>query len=292
MNGNAIIKSDFHMHSTISDGTDTPSELLVKVKEAGIALFAVTDHDAVKGCIGMKEAAREAGLRFVPGIEFSCKDSMGKYHILGYGYEITAPAINRAVSRSHSMRIEKVQARLEFLKDRYGFTFSDASIRQLFALNNPGKPHIANMMVEYGYASSKEEAITDYINGLHFASKYLRPEEAITAILESGGIPVLAHPSFGSGDQLVMGEEMDARLRHLTEYGLQGVEAYYSGFSGRLIRENLDFAHKFDLYVSAGSDYHGRNKLILLGDTNLPDGDDADPAYRRFEEEILSLTED
>ena len=136
-------------------------------------------------------------------------------------------------------------------------------------MDNPGKPHIGNMMVRHGYAASKEQAIREYINRISFRDEYLGPEEVIRGILGGGGIPVLAHPSYGDGDQLILGGDMEKRLRHLMEYGLQGVEGFYSGFTPLISREVLAFAARFDLYVTAGSDYHGENKMVPLGDTGL-----------------------
>jgi predicted metal-dependent phosphoesterase TrpH len=152
----------------------------------------------------------------------------------------------------------------------------------LLTLDNPGKPHIGNLMVKYGYAETKEDAMNRYINLARIRSEYIRPEEAIQGILDSGGIPVLAHPSYGSGDQLILGEEMDRRLRRLMEFGLRGLEAYYSGFTGRIRRELLSFAEKYDLYVTAGSDYHGSNKLVELGDTGLDDSADWPEGLQKF----------
>ena len=91
-------------------------------------------------------------------------------------------------------------------------------------------------MVCLGYAESKEQAIREYINRLRFRSEYVRPEAVISSILDSGGIPVLAHPSFGDGDQLILDEEMDRRLCHLMDFGLQGVEAFYSGFTPSCVK--------------------------------------------------------
>jgi predicted metal-dependent phosphoesterase TrpH len=141
-------------------------------------------------------------------------------------------------------------------------------------------------MVKYGYAKTKEAAIKDYLNKLRVASQSVRPEEAISGILESGGIPVLAHPSFGDGDQLIIGEEMEKRLLRLIGLGIRGVEAFYSGFSPKLRNEMLSLADRYDLYVTAGSDYHGRNKLVELGDTGM-DADESVPAgMKRFLEAI------
>ena len=97
---------------------------------------------------------------------------------------------------------------------------------------------------------------------------------------------MLAHPSYGDGDQLILGEEMDQRLRWLMERGLQGVEAYYSGFTGKLNREMLDFARRYGLYVTAGSDYHGKNKMIALGDTGLEDAAEGPEGLLRFLDQV------
>ena len=164
----------------------------------------------------------------------------------------------------------------------FGFSFPEEDLRRLFELDNPGKPHIANLMVRLGYAENKDQAIREYINRIRFRNEYFRPEQAIGAILGGGGIPVLAHPSYGDGDQLVLGEEMDARLRRLMGFGLQGVEAFYSGFTPRLCREMLSFAERYGLYVTAGSDYHGQNKLIRLGDTGLDSAAEAPEGLTRF----------
>ena len=273
---------DLHMHTTVSDGTDTPEEILARVKENGLELFAVTDHDAVKGSRLLAGLLTEADPAFITGAEFSCKDKEGKYHILGYGYDPDAAAIRSVVDLGHGYRMKKVTGRLEFLKSEFGFSFPEEELQKLFAMDNPGKPHIGNLMVKYGYAETKEKAIREYIDKMRFRSEYVRPEQAIEGILGAGGIPVLAHPSYGSGDQLIMGEDMDKRLRRLMDFGLRGVEAFYSGFTDKLRGEVLSFAEKYGLYVTAGSDYHGSNKLVVLGDTGLDTVEDYPAGMKRF----------
>ena len=279
-------KIDLHMHSSVSDGSDSPAQLLDRVKEAGLQLFALTDHDAIKGCVTMRELLREGDPAFLPGAEFSCRDEKGKYHILGYGYDPQAESIRQLVETGHGMRMRKLRARLDFLRERFGVSFPEEELRWLMAQDNPGKPHIGNLMVKYGYARSKEQAIKEFINQLHIRSDFLRPEQAIAGILSAGGIPVLAHPSYGDGDQLILGEEMDQRLRWLMDQGLQGVEAYYSGFTGKLNREMLVFARRYGLYVTAGSDYHGKNKMIALGDTGLEDAAEGPEGLLRFLDQV------
>lgn len=277
-----IGRIDLHMHTSVSDGTDSPKEIIGKVRAAGIDLFSVTDHDAVKGCDTIRALLKADDPLFISGIEFSCKDEYGKYHILGYGYDAEAEAIRSIVQYGHNIRIEKLGMRLEALRDKYGFTFSDSDIAKLYSLDNPGKPHLANLMVRYGYAKDKSEAFGEYLNRIKLPNANVRPEMAIEGILKSGGIPVLAHPSYGSGDELYTGDEMEERLKRLIGFGLRGVEAFYSGFSDKLTNEMLEFAEKYDLYVTAGSDYHGSNKLIEIGDVRLDDVSSAPEALHRF----------
>ena len=277
---------DLHMHSTVSDGTDTPGELLARVRAAGMDVFSLTDHDAVKGALAIRQALRAGDPRFITGAEFSCRDGEGKYHILGYGYDPDAEPIRALVALGHGYRMNKVKARLDFLRERFGFTFPEKDLAALWGMDNPGKPHIGNLMVKHGYAETKEQAIREYINQVRFPTEYVRPEEAIRGIRAGGGIPVLAHPSYGDGDQLILGEEMDARIRRLMAFGLAGLEGFYSGFTGKIRAEILAFAERYGLYVTAGSDYHGGNKLIALGDTGLEDAQAGPEGLRRFLQDV------
>ena len=277
---------DLHMHTTVSDGTDTPEEILDRVKDKGIELFSVTDHDAIKGCAVIRKLRKPEDPRFLTGVEFSCRDEEGQYHILGYGYDPEAESIRGLVEKGHRIRMRKIHTRLDFLEREFGIVFPPEEIEQLLRLDNPGKPHLANLLVKDGYAKSKETAMRDYLNKLRIRLEFLKPEEAIAGILAGGGIPVLAHPTFGNGDQLIQGEDMNRRLQRLTAYGLQGVEAFYSGFSRQNREEILGFAGKYHLYVTAGSDYHGKNKRVQLGDTGLTQETEYPEGLCRFLEAV------
>ena len=275
-------KIDLHMHTTVSDGSDTPTELISHVRAAGIRLFSVTDHDAVKGCGIVRESLAEGDPDFITGVEFSTKDEIGKYHILGYNYDPGSKAVLDTVEKGHNLRMKKITGRLDFLKTEFGFDFPEEEIQSLLSLDNPGKPHIGNLMVKYGYAESKDKAIDDYINKLHYKSEYIRPEEAIRGIRDAGGIPVLAHPFYGSGDEYILGQEIEDRIKRLMGFGLMGVEAFYSGFSPKLISDMLALAQKYDLYVTAGSDYHGTNKTVILGDIGLDEVTEIPAGMKKF----------
>ena len=280
-------KIDLHMHTTMSDGTDTPEAIIKYVKDAGITLFSVADHDSVKSSVVIRKSLSEDDPAFINGVEFSCKDDEGKYHILGYGYDPKAVSIQKIVLKAHANRMKKVMARLEFIKTEFGFNLPKDEIDNLLKMDNPGKPHIGNLMVKYGYVPSKEIAIKDYINKLKTRTEYIKPEEAIEGILGAGGVPVLAHPVYGDGDQLILGEELDERIKRLVGFGLEGLECFYSGFTPKMRVLTLGFAEKYSLYVTAGSDYHGANKLVEIGDTGLEDTKEIPDGLQNFIRRVM-----
>ena len=282
------MKIDLHMHSRVSDGTDSPLELLGKVRDAGLEVFSLTDHDAIKGCAEIRSNIKAGDPRFITGAEFSCRDELGKYHILGYGFDTLSGAMPEFIENSHNTRMKKLEARLAFLKSEMGIEFPEDECKALLALDNPGKPHIANLMVKYGYAETKEAAFENVLNRLPVLVSYIRPERAIDAILAGGGVPVLAHPSYGDGDQLILGSELNDRVGRLVESGLRGLEAFYSGFTPQITNEVLDLADRYDLYVTAGSDYHGANKLIVLGDIGLQNPETRHARLDAFLERVLN----
>ena len=280
---------DMHMHTVASDGTDTPEELIRAVKDAGIGLFSVTDHDALKSCVRIGELLGDNDPVFVNGVEFSCRDEYGKYHILGYGYDLNAKPILDVVEYTHNLRMQKVQKRLAALADSFRISFPEEEVEKLLSLNNPGKPHIGNLMVKYGFAKNREEAIEQFLNKIKIkGTTAIPPEDAIEAITASGGIPVLAHPIYGDGSQLLDDTELTRRISVLMRYGLRGLECYYSGFTPKEQKIMLSYADRFDLLVSAGSDYHGKNKMIFLGDTNLENTNDADIHLHRLIDELCA----
>lgn len=263
------LRLDFHMHSTVSDGTDSPEQLLELVRKNGLEMFSVTDHDTLAGTGIMRSLIKDGDPYYVNGIEFSCRDEEGKYHILGYGYDPDGESVNGVVELAHSYRAKKAKLRVDFVVNELGIDLPKDVIEGFLKLPNPGKPHLANILVEYGYAESKDKAIKEILGKFKYPSQYIRPEQAIDGILRSGGIPVLAHPIFGSGDQLILGSEMEERLTRLLGYGLQGVEGFYSEFTDEQRGFVLGLAEKHNLYVTAGSDYHGRNKTVRLGCNGL-----------------------
>ena len=263
---------DLHMHSDFSDGTDSPEDLINNVKAAGIDIFSLTDHDEIKGCEELFRHLKADDPVFIPGVEFSTSDEEGKYHILGYAYDTGSPVMAQMIARFHEIRMYKLGRRVELLKEYYGFEFTDSDMEWLYSRNNPGKPHIANLMVRHGYAPDITSAIDNYVSNCRVRYQTVRPEEAIETILKSNGIPVLAHGFLGDGGQLLNNYEMEMRLIRLQDMGLAGIECFYSGFTPAMNSYMLYFSHKYNLLATAGSDYHGGNKNVRLGDTGIGTG--------------------
>lgn len=262
---------DLHMHSTSSDGTDTPEQILMKARELGFSWFSLTDHDTYEGSEWIAgQVSREEDPRFIVGVELSCKDELGRYHILGYRFDPDHPKMLAIVKQFHINRLKKFRQRIRFLQDAYHIPITGDEIRELMLFDNPGKPHLANLLTKKGFTSSRDEAFGKYLNHIpEDPSLAVRPEEAIHAILEGGGIPILAHPIFGNGSQHLTWTELEERVDRLQGFGLQGLECYYSRYTSEQQQTLLQMAQVRQMYASAGSDYHGGNKKVSLGETGL-----------------------
>lgn len=261
---------DLHLHSAFSDGTDDPAELLEAVRCSGVDAFALTDHDTMDGCAAIEKLLRKDDPFFIAGIEFSCADERGKYHILGYGCDPAAPCLRDAVAYGHSTRMRKLESRLTFLEQRYGFRFTQGEFEQLCRERNPGKPHIVACLLRKGLIPSSETGYALF-DGYTEPEKMLSPEDAVTVILGSGGIPVLAHGILADGSASLTPEETRERISRLFSAGLMGAECFYSGYSERQTEIMLTLSWEAGLLITAGSDYHGSNKAVRIGDTNGAD---------------------
>ncbi|MGN1305647.1 MAG: PHP domain-containing protein [Oscillospiraceae bacterium] len=258
---------DLHIHSTASDGTDSPSILLENIKKAGIGIFALTDHDTISGALEIQKIVPD-DIVFIKGIEFSCKTAAGKCHILGYNYDENAPEFKKIIEEGREKRRRKLDSRIEFLKDNFSIVLSQDELSELYNMNSVGKPHLGNLLVSKGYAKNRNEAIEKYINPCRTKSDRLDGKAVVEAILASGGTPVWAHPLGGTGEQLLNDEQFADQLAILKMAGIKGLECFYSRYTEEQIRYLLDAAEKNELFSSGGSDYHGTNKTVQLGELN------------------------
>ena len=258
---------DLHIHTDASDGTDSPQALLWNIQKAGIDTFAVTDHDTIRGAMAVKKIV-PPGLRFIQGIEFSCRAENGKCHILGLNYDEHNPYFQEALRTGDELRHKKFWKRIELLHSQFGIDFSDDDIAYLLKTPGVGKPHLANMLVAKGLASDKQDAITRYLDHCKTGPTRIDAGFAVRAILSAGGVPVWAHPLGGEGEQELPEHKFRVMLQELVGYGLQGLECWYSKYKVQQCEYLVRWADRFGLCVSGGSDYHGTNKTVPLGRLN------------------------
>lgn len=258
---------DLHMHSTASDGTDTPEAILEKVRQAGLRVFSLTDHDAIDGCARL-EPLVPADMVFFRGVEFSCLTPAGKCHILGYQYRPDAPSMDRALEAGRALRLAKLTRRLDHLRAVSGIVFSPAELDWLHSLSSPGKPHLAQLIVGQGKAADRTEAIHRYLDGIPGGDARIEAALAIEGIAGAGGVPVWAHPLGGEGEAHLTPAEFAAQFAVLRDLGIRGIECCYSRYTAEEVDFLLDQARTHGLLISGGSDYHGAAKNIPLGTLN------------------------
>ena len=262
---------DLHIHTTASDGSDTPRALAGKI--AGLRLFSVTDHDTIEGALEMA-ALVPNGVKYLMGVEFSCITLAGKCHILGYGFDPDCPQFRAALNEGRQLRLDKLERRLQRLKTEFGIELTEAELLGLKNQNSPGKPHLGRILVDRGLAEDLDEAIGHYLKKDPPGRDRIEAKTAVDAILAAGGFPVWAHPLGGEGEKRLSEEKFEALFAHLLACGIKGLECRYSRY-GRAEREFLlDRAASSGLTATGGSDYHGINKPGLkLGCLGTDDGE-------------------
>lgn len=275
----SYLHPDLHLHSTASDGTDTPLELLDKIRKSDIDIFSLTDHDTYKGCKEIWDNLKEGDPLFISGIELSCRDELGKYHILGYCFDLTKQSIIDAADYTHNARRAKAEKRFNFLEELHGFEFSQQEKDELMSNENPGKPHFVDLLLKKGYVADKTAGFT-LMDGLHIKDKKLTPEEAIDIILKADGIPVLAHGILEDGSGLLTEEQMSERVKRLKDFGLMGLECYYSSYTPEQTEIMLKMANEYNMLITAGSDYHGSKKTVPLGASGNPEAENMERFYK------------
>ena len=260
---------DLHTHTTASDGSLTPVELVRYAYNKGIAAIAVTDHDTMTGVESAAEEGKKLGIEVVPGVEISV-DFKPEMHLLGYffnkGYE-SIFNILKELREKREQRNPKIIKKL----NEMGFDITLSEAESLAMGGIVGRPHIARVMMNKGYVSSIAEAFDKYLASgrpAYFKKEKLNPEEGISVIAGAGGIPVLAHPVHLNMDF----SQLDSLLGNLADKGLKGIEAYYTDNTEEQTMEFVRLADKHNLLVTGGSDFHGSFKTdieIGIGKGNL-----------------------
>lgn len=256
---------DMHLHSLCSDGSDSVPALVEKLIENGFTTFSLTDHDSVRGIPALLQTTGDRA-HAVTGVEFSCKDERSRCHILAYGFSVNDPHIQALVDKGDALRRKNFENRKNHLEKTHGIFFTEAELAWLLSLPKIGKPHIAKILIARGLAKNTQEAIQNYLDGCKSGDVRLEASEVISGILQSGAIPVWAHPLGGEGEKHLEADEFLSLAKRLVAYGIKGMECYYSRYTAEEIAFLLQKADEFSLAVSGGSDYHGENKTVMLGE--------------------------
>ena len=252
---------DLHMHSKASDGTDSPAELAGRAAAAGLAAFALTDHDTLAGVDEAGEQARRLGIEFVPGIEIAVADPCGELHILGLFMPPPSTAMRAALDGFRRNRRERNLAILDRLA-QLGMALDLEEVRALSRTGAKalGRPHIALALREKGCVHTIKEAFERYLGygaAAYVPRRLLGPEEGIGLLAREGAIVALAHPCL---EDSMTPERLDNLLAAFKGYGLNALEAYHSAHDHKQTRLCVELAARHGLLLTGGSDYHGANK--------------------------------
>jgi predicted metal-dependent phosphoesterase TrpH len=275
---------DLHIHSTCSDGSFTPREIVELARARGLKAIAIADHDTVKGVAEAVAAGEESGIEVVPAVELSIKNEPEKdfveLQLLGYFIEHQDEELDDILDRIVQARIEQKIRQIKVLQD----DGIDVSVEEVFSLVRgvPGRPHIAEVVMRCnpGRFASKEELFAEYltVGGKAYIRRSfsLTLAEAIQVVVKAGGVPVLAHP--GIYDKV---KDIGAMIRRAQEIGLQGLEIAYTYNKNRphygmastemqaLMARFEALADKLGLVKTGGSDFHGEGKDIELGEIGM-----------------------
>jgi predicted metal-dependent phosphoesterase TrpH len=272
---------DLHTHTTASDGTHTPIELVKRAVERGLRVLGIADHDTVDGLAEALAAGEQFGLEIVPGVEFSTRHEYDKdfvgIHLLGYFIDPKAPTLVEVMHKVKQGRLDQKIRQIEKLQT-FGF---DIPVQTVFDRVNgvPGRPHIAAVLMERnpGRFESIQQIFEEYLGtgarahiGRQFA---LTVGQAIAVVKAAGGLPVFAHPGAYDADI-----DPIAAVRNAKAEGVEGVEVFYpyekghrpSGSRTNWIGRIETLAHELGLLQTGGTDFHGRPQDdVDLGDMGL-----------------------
>lgn len=254
------MRIDLHIHTTASDGSLEPGELVIAAADAGLDIIAITDHDTVAGVASARRAARDIAARngprsapiVIPGIELSSTHAEAELHFLGYFIDHRHPTLEEFARAATQRRQERIKGMIELLADlgievEYEDVLSAAG-DQVVTI---GRPHLARALVERGYVQTAAEAFDRFLGDggpAFLPTELLTPREAIEMIEALGGLSIWAHPPW---------EVVEKELDTFIDWGLQGLECYRPRNTGIGTRRLLDAADAHELLVTGGSDWHG-----------------------------------
>ncbi len=255
---------DLHVHSTASDGTLSPTELIIKAKEVGLRAVALTDHDTIDGIQEAIEAGEKYGIEVIAGIELAAQYGAGEIHILGLDIDITSAPFLTQIKYYQGARDRRNILMVQKLNE-IGF---DITMEELYTLCGGEiitRAHYARLLLQKGYTRTMEETFQKYLSpGLpaYVHREIPTPVQCIEMIAHAKGVAILAHPTLYKFTDA----QLDELLKELKSYGLVGIETIYSLHTNIQEQRIRSLAHKYKLCITGGSDFHGANKKnIHLG---------------------------
>lgn len=246
---------DLHTHSIVSDGNLKPIELIDYAFEKNISVIALTDHDTYDGNNQASVRAKEKNMVFVPGIELNVQWYSGEFHLLGLGLQNISLSLKEITERLQNSRDERNRTMIKKMKDD-GFDVSFEEITSMFKTNCLGRPHFAEYFVEKKIVKKRQQAFDLYIakGRPYFVERYgCDLDEAIVAIRDSGGLPVLAHPM----SLYLSWGKLPGVLQDLKERGVEGLEAFHPGARVSECLRLEELGKSLGFFITAGSDFHG-----------------------------------
>lgn len=266
---------DLHTHSTASDGTSPPAEVVRLAAEAGLTAVALTDHDTTEGVAAARTAAREAGVELIAGVELSCEWEPGTMHLLALFLPPGTGPLQDRLAGLRAGRDERNRDILDRLREM-GMDIHRDELRAEAGSGSAGRPHIAALLVRKGYASDIADAFQRFLargRPAYAPRPRLAPEEAIRLTRASRAVAVLAHPhTLGIDGARRYGDV----LERMADWGLGGVECHYGEYAPSLRRKMAQTAARFGLAAAGGSDFHGEYRPGVRvgkgrGDLSVPD---------------------
>lgn len=258
------MSADLHVHSTASDGTDSPMQIVNIALDKGLSAIALTDHDTTDGIAAALDTARGTGLEVIPGVELNTDWEDTEIHILGFYLEYRSSSLQgilKEMRQARAARAEKMLAKLTDLGIRV--TYED--VQKIAGEATICRPHIAQAMIAAGCVTSVKEAFDKYIGrGMpaYVPRTKLDPFTAIAVIERAKGVPVLAHPGLANRDNLIPA---------FVKKGLLGLEVYYPLHTPEMIEKYQWYSKKFGLVMTGGTDYHGPDSgYPSLGTVSVP----------------------
>jgi predicted metal-dependent phosphoesterase TrpH len=246
---------DLHLHSTFSDGTCSPAELVEMASASGLLAVSITDHDTVDGTGEALQAGHKCGLRVIAGMELSVVYNDTHFHLLGYNFNWQDQNLAMGLSLLQKARSRRNSAIIRKLQDM-GIAVSEDELQAISKSGQTGRPHIARLLVQKNIVKTIDQAFTRYLKkgACCYVDRFIyRVDEAIAMLHDCGGTAVLAHPSQISRSI----DLLDALLTQLKKMGLDGLETFYPTQNGKFHRKLRALARLHQLYETGGSDYHG-----------------------------------